>query len=224
MQSKQHQGSVAIGKPERQVRKASRCGSKQQKRSHAIVTLLLFVRDTYIWVLFFAHIPFVVNRTFNAKWQVATVQTCCKLIKPRKQADGSPAHTYVLVSSTALDRLSLLREAQRPLIMKNLKNNSPAVDYWYFHKSSSFSGRPRSELIEAAKKAGVPAIAFVPDAGESNENLSKRVQSFFVWVTVTVASTLFIDTGTISLCLPAATYVNECTSSTVLTPTTRTCW
>ena len=31
-----------------------------------MITLLLLDRATYIWVLFFAHIPFVVNRTFNA--------------------------------------------------------------------------------------------------------------------------------------------------------------
>ena len=31
-----------------------------------MITLLLLVRATYKWVLFFAHIPFVVNRTFNA--------------------------------------------------------------------------------------------------------------------------------------------------------------
>jgi len=31
-----------------------------------MITLLLLVRDTYMWVLFFAHIPFVVNYTFNA--------------------------------------------------------------------------------------------------------------------------------------------------------------
>jgi len=31
-----------------------------------MVTLLLLVRATYIWVLFFAHIPFVVNHTFSA--------------------------------------------------------------------------------------------------------------------------------------------------------------
>jgi len=30
-----------------------------------MIILLLLVRATYIWVLFFAHIPFVVNRTFN---------------------------------------------------------------------------------------------------------------------------------------------------------------
>jgi len=52
-----------------QVRKASHCGSKQQQksvRSPDKVTLLLLVRATYLSVLFFAHIPFVVNRTFNA--------------------------------------------------------------------------------------------------------------------------------------------------------------
>jgi len=31
-----------------------------------MIILLLLVHATYIWVLFFAHIPFVVNRTFNA--------------------------------------------------------------------------------------------------------------------------------------------------------------
>jgi len=35
-------------------------------KSHAMMTLLLLVRATYIWVFFFRHIPFVVNRTFNA--------------------------------------------------------------------------------------------------------------------------------------------------------------
>jgi len=40
---------VAIGKPERNVRKASHCGSKQQQRSCAAITLLLLVRATYIW-------------------------------------------------------------------------------------------------------------------------------------------------------------------------------
>jgi len=31
--------TVAIGKPERQARKASHCSSKQQQRSHAVITL-----------------------------------------------------------------------------------------------------------------------------------------------------------------------------------------
>jgi len=35
---------------------------------HSIgITLLLLVRATYIWMLFFAHIPLVVNRTFNER-------------------------------------------------------------------------------------------------------------------------------------------------------------
>jgi len=56
---------VAIGKPERHVRKASHCGSKQQQSSPDEITLALLSRATYI-VLFFAHIPFVVNRAFSA--------------------------------------------------------------------------------------------------------------------------------------------------------------
>jgi len=31
-----------------------------------MITLLLLVGATYIWVLFFAHMPFVVKHTFNA--------------------------------------------------------------------------------------------------------------------------------------------------------------
>jgi len=31
-----------------------------------MIILLLLVRATYIWVLFFTHIPFVVNHTINA--------------------------------------------------------------------------------------------------------------------------------------------------------------
>jgi len=50
---------VAIGKLEPNMRKASHRGSKQQSRLCAVITLLLLVRATYIWVLFFAHIPFV---------------------------------------------------------------------------------------------------------------------------------------------------------------------
>jgi len=57
---------VAIGKPEQQLHKASHCGSKQQYISCTTITLLLLVRATDILVLFFTHIPFVVNRTFNA--------------------------------------------------------------------------------------------------------------------------------------------------------------
>jgi len=35
-------------------------------RDHAPQSLLLLVRAIYIWVLFFAHIRFVVNRAFSA--------------------------------------------------------------------------------------------------------------------------------------------------------------
>ena len=40
---------VAIGNPERHMRKASYCGSKQQQSSHAMITLLLLVRHMYVW-------------------------------------------------------------------------------------------------------------------------------------------------------------------------------
>ena len=84
--------SVAIGNLKRHMRKASHRGSKQQRscvaislrvrrtlvimfnRSHITISrastsqslLLLLARRTYIMVLFFAHIPFVVNHTINA--------------------------------------------------------------------------------------------------------------------------------------------------------------
>jgi len=37
-----------------------------QQRLHTTITLLLLVRIRYIWVLFFMHIPFILNHTFNA--------------------------------------------------------------------------------------------------------------------------------------------------------------
>jgi len=40
---------VVIGKPKGHVRKASHCGNKQQKRSCAAITLLLFVCTTYTY-------------------------------------------------------------------------------------------------------------------------------------------------------------------------------
>ena len=82
--------TVAIGKPERDVRKSSHCDSKQQRRSRTAITLrarwslcsivhklilaglprhdssiIACSRHVYI-LLFFAHIPFVVNHAFNA--------------------------------------------------------------------------------------------------------------------------------------------------------------
>jgi len=51
-----HVSSVAIGNPERHVRKASHCGSKQQWSSHAMITLLLLVRATCMYrVVLHAH-------------------------------------------------------------------------------------------------------------------------------------------------------------------------
>ena len=46
---------VAIGKPEQQVCKSSHCGSKQQERLCATITLLLLVRATYLGVILCAH-------------------------------------------------------------------------------------------------------------------------------------------------------------------------
>jgi len=57
---------VTIGNPERHVHKASHHGSKQQQRSCSQSLLLLLARATHIMVLFFTHIPFVVNHAINA--------------------------------------------------------------------------------------------------------------------------------------------------------------
>jgi len=57
---------VAIGFLERHVRKASHRGSKQQYRSCSQSLLLLLACATHTMVLFFPHIPFVVNHTINA--------------------------------------------------------------------------------------------------------------------------------------------------------------
>jgi len=66
--------AVAIGKPERQVRKphivvASNNGVHPTRSLyHCLFATrsLCYCLFTYIWVLFFASIPFVVNHTFNA--------------------------------------------------------------------------------------------------------------------------------------------------------------
>jgi len=57
---------VAIGKPESQVRKASHCGSINN-RDHMPRSLYYWLFAP--WVLFFTHMPVVVNRTFNATQQ-----------------------------------------------------------------------------------------------------------------------------------------------------------
>jgi len=66
---------VVIGKAEQQVCKASHCGTKQQWRFHVVLILLLLVRAT--WVLFFTHIPLVVNRTFTTT--LRGYNTCSKV-------------------------------------------------------------------------------------------------------------------------------------------------
>jgi len=60
-------GNVAIGKPEREAGKASHW-------LQATIILIACSRHVYICVLFFTHIPFVVNRTLNANGEVATVK------------------------------------------------------------------------------------------------------------------------------------------------------
>jgi len=40
---------VAIGNPERHMRKASHCGSKEQKSWHAMVTIIASSRHVYVW-------------------------------------------------------------------------------------------------------------------------------------------------------------------------------
>ena len=64
---------VAIGNPELQMRKASHCGSKQQWRSHAMITLSLLVRATYMnGVVLHAHpVRGEFHIQCNANWEVA---------------------------------------------------------------------------------------------------------------------------------------------------------
>jgi len=58
---------VAVGNPERHVRKASHRRSKQQQRSCPQSRLLLLSRSRHAYIfLFFAQIPFVVNHTIKA--------------------------------------------------------------------------------------------------------------------------------------------------------------
>ena len=61
-----HLELLQLEKPKQQVRKVSHCGRKRNNRDHASQSfLLLLVRATYIYLLCFAHTPFVVNHTFN---------------------------------------------------------------------------------------------------------------------------------------------------------------
>ena len=50
-------------KPERHVRKASHCGSKQQRSSHAMITIVACSRHRHTWSLHTSR--FMVNHTFN---------------------------------------------------------------------------------------------------------------------------------------------------------------
>jgi len=78
---------VVIGKPRRQVCKASHCGgSKQQQRSHIVIILFMFATHIQysIWVLFFTYILFVANRTFNttlSEWLQHLQQSWARLFE-----------------------------------------------------------------------------------------------------------------------------------------------
>ena len=69
-------------------------------QDHSIgITLLLLVPATYIWVLFFAHIPFAVNRTFNATerpWQHPLFFTTnfCFLLRSEKPERHVPKASH----------------------------------------------------------------------------------------------------------------------------------
>ena len=65
---------VAIGNPERHMHKASHRGSKQQWSSHAMITLLLLVRATYMYgVVLHAHpVRGESNNQRNTTGEVAT--------------------------------------------------------------------------------------------------------------------------------------------------------
>jgi len=65
--------SVAIGTPSSMCAKL-RTVAASNNGDHAPQSLfLLLARATYIMVLFFTHIPFVVNHTINATGEVATI-------------------------------------------------------------------------------------------------------------------------------------------------------
>jgi len=67
--------SVAIGNPERHMRKASHCGSKQQWSSHAKITLLLLVRAIYMYGVVLHALPVrgESHNQRNATEKVATI-------------------------------------------------------------------------------------------------------------------------------------------------------
>jgi len=59
-------GTIAIGNPEQHVRKASTVAASDNWDHASQSLFLLLPRATYIMVLFFKQIPFVVNHTINA--------------------------------------------------------------------------------------------------------------------------------------------------------------
>ena len=70
--------TVAIGNPERHMRKALHCGSKRQLSSHAMITLLLLVRPTYMYGVNVFHAHPVRGESHNQRntaGEVATIPT-----------------------------------------------------------------------------------------------------------------------------------------------------
>jgi len=68
------ENSVVIRKPKRKVHKASHCGSKQQERSCAMITLLLLVYTTWMSAILRTHpVHGESHIQHNAQQEVATI-------------------------------------------------------------------------------------------------------------------------------------------------------
>ena len=87
---------------------------KVTNQDHSIgITLLLLVRAPYIWVIFFAHIPFVVNRTFNERQPRGCNNRCAILIhRKAKKAESSWMITWQLAAKLELSTLVFTHERQ----------------------------------------------------------------------------------------------------------------
>ena len=91
-------GTVAIRNPERHMRKASHCGRKQQYWVHMPQSLHYCLFAPHIcMVLFFTHIPFVVNHTFNATTpNVSQLLTKTKTFKLNQSLTWADFGIYVV--------------------------------------------------------------------------------------------------------------------------------
>ena len=98
---------IAIGNPEQHVRKASHCGRKQQWRSCSQSLLLLLARASYIMVLFFTHILFVVNHTINA---TPPERLQHYLYLPKENKERKPCHGTMEASFDLLSTCLLIKK------------------------------------------------------------------------------------------------------------------